>query len=298
MSKSTKKHFRKLSTVDFCILAFRNPIQMSKTERIILILLFIACSFPAVFAQNQNIAATRTSNFSINADEFLGYDSFGFSYQIKDNVFSKTKGKEFFEYKNVSLGKITKADILNPLKIVLFYEDFNSVVLLDNQLNKISEINFSQNNIPIVVTAIGMSTQNQLWIYNSLNQQIGLFDYLKNDYKTVSTPLTENIKYYQTDFNTFYWIDEKNNWFSCDIFGKTTALGKVADFDKILIISPKQYIFSKANLLYFKDIQNDGSETLSEIGITEKSLNKFYYKDQILSIFTPKEITNYKIVIP
>ena len=89
---------------------------------------------------------------------------------------------------------------------VLFYEDFNSVVLLDNQLNKISEINFSQNNIPIVATATGMSTQNQLWIYNTLNQQIGLFDYLKNEYKTVSTPLTENIKFYQTDFNTFYWI--------------------------------------------------------------------------------------------
>jgi hypothetical protein len=197
------------------------------------------------------------------------------------------------------LGNITKADILNPLKIVLFYEDFNSAVLLDNQLNKITEINFSQNNIPIVATAIGMSTQNQLWVYNSLNQQIGLFDYLKkNEYKTVSTPLTESIKFYQTDFNTFYWIDEKNNWFSCDIFGKTTDLGKVTDFDKIEILSPKQYIFSKANLLYFKDIHKGGFDTIFEIEVPEKSLNKFYYKDQILSIFTNKEITNYKIVIP
>jgi hypothetical protein len=271
---------------------------MSKTARKILFLLFIACSFSAIFAQNQKKSPTPVSHFTIDADEFLGYDSFGFSYQIKNNVFSKIKGTEIFEYKNVSLGKITKTDILNPLKIVLFYEDFNSVVLLDNQLNKITEINFSQNNIPIVVTAIGMSTQNQLWIYNSLNQQIGLFDYLKNEYKTVSTPLTENIKFYQTDFNTFYWIDEKNNWFSCDIFGKTTDLGKVPDFDKIEILGPKQYIFNKANLLYFKDIHKDGSETVSEIEILEKSLNKFYYKDQILSIFTAKEITNYKIVTP
>lgn len=282
----------------FVIWLFRNPIQMGKTEHKILFLLFIVCSFQAVFAQNQKKIPVPVSHVTIDADEFLGYDSFGYSYFIKNNIFRKIKGKETFEYKNVSLGKITKTDILNPLKIVLFYEDFNSVVLLDNQLNKITEINFSQNNVSIVVAAIGMSTQNQLWIYNTLNQQIGLLDYLKNEYKTVSTPLTENIKYYQTDFNTFYWIDEKNNWFSCDIFGKTASLGKIPDFDKILILSPKQYIFAKDNLLYLKDIHNDGLETISEIGIPEKSLNKFCYKDQILSIFTPKEITNYKIVIP
>ena len=234
----------------------------------------------------------------MDVDEFLGYDSFGYSYQIRNNVFSKTKGTEVFEYKNVSLGNITKVDLQNPLKLLLYYDDFNTVLLLDNQLNKITEINFSQNAIPIVADAIGMSTQNQLWIYNALNQQIGLFDYLKNEYKTVSTPLTEPIKYYQTDFNTFYWIDKKNNWFSCDIFGKTTALGKVPDFDKIEVLNNHQYIFSKANLLYFKDISDTNSNTISEIEVLEKTFDKFCYKDQILSIFTAKEITNYKIVTP
>jgi len=271
---------------------------MSKTAAIFLSLLFIAGSFSVVFSQNQKIKASPLSHFSIDADYFSGYDSFGYSYQIKNNVFSKIKGREIFEYKNVSLGKITKIDLQNPLKIVLFYEDFNTVVLLDNQLNKITEINFSLNNTPIVVSAIGMSTQNQLWIYNALNQQISLFDYLKNEYKTVSTPLIETIKYYQTDFNTFYWIDKKNNWFSCDIFGKTTSLGKVADFDAIEIINNHQYLFSKANLLYFKDIRTTNSDVFSEIEILEKSFNKFCYKDQILSIFTDQEIINYKIVTP
>ncbi|WKL47171.1 hypothetical protein Q1W71_19680 [Flavobacterium pectinovorum] len=269
---------------------------MGNTVRI-LFLLFIGCTV-SVFSQNQKLNATSISHFKLDADEFIGYDSFGFSYQIKNNVFSKVKGNEIFEYKSVSLGNITKVDILNPLKIVLFYEDFNTVVLLDNQLNKMTEINFSQNNIPIVVPAIGMSTQNQLWVFNTLNQQIGLFDYLKNEYKTVSTPLTETIKYYQTDFNTFYWIDKKNNWFSCDIFGKTTALGKIPDFDDFEIINNHQYIFSKANLLYFKDISDTNSNTVSEIEVLEKTFDKFCYKDQILSIFTTKEITNYKIVTP
>ncbi len=265
---------------------------MSKTQRQILVLLFIACSSSIIFGQSQKVNPVLISKFKTDADEFIGYDSFGYSYQIKNNVFSKIKGNEIFEYKNVSLGNITKVDIQNPLKIVLFYEDFNSVVLLDNQLNKMTEINFSQNTIPIVVNAIGMSTQNQLWIFNTLNQQIGLFDYLKNEYKTVSIPLTESIKYYQTDFNTFFWIDKKNNWFSCDIFGKISSLGTIPDFDKIEIISPQKYIFSKANTLYLRENTN----TISEIEILEKTFDKYYYKDQILSIFTAKEILNYKIV--
>lgn len=271
---------------------------MNKTVHIILSFLFTIGSFSIVFSQNKKIKLNSVSTLSIQADQFSGYDSFGFYYQIKDNVFSKIKDSEVFEYKNVSLGNITKVDLQNPLKIVLYYEDFNTVVLLDNQLNKITEINFSVNNVPIVVSGIGMSTQNQLWIYNSLNQQIGLFDYLKNEYKTVSIPLTEPIDYYQTDFNTFYWIDTKNNWFSCDIFGKIKALGKVADFDQIEIINNHQYIFSKANLLFFKDISDTNSDTFSEVEVLQKTFDKFCYKDQILSIFTAKQIVNYKIVIP
>lgn len=271
---------------------------MFKTVQKILFFFFLFCTVNVISAQDSSIHATLLSHFKNNADEFLGFDAFGYSYQINNNVFSKIKGTEIFEYKNVSLGKITKVDLQNPLKIVLFYEDFNSVVLLDNQLNKMTEINFSQNPNPIVVSAIGMSTQNQLWIYNTLNQQIGLFDYLKNEYKTVSIPMTEQIQYYQTDFNNFYWIDKKNNWFSCDIFGKITSLGKVKDFDKIAIISSSQYLFSKNNLLFFKGFEKSNSEVISEIKILEKTFNYFYYKEQILSIFTPTDISNYKIVTP
>ncbi|KAF2334371.1 hypothetical protein [Flavobacterium daemonense] len=271
---------------------------MTKAAINILFFLLIAVIPTSFSAQNSKINAVKISQTTNVADEYLGQDSFGFNYQITNNVFSKFKGNEVFEYKNVSLGRITKSDLQNPLKIVLYYEDFNTVVLLDNQLNKISEINFSLNSNPIVVSAIGMSTQNQLWIYNSLNQQIGLFDYLKNEYKTVSIPLTEPIKYYQTDFNTFYWIDKKNNWYSCDIFGKITSLGNVADFDKIEIIDSQKYIFSKGNLLYLRNIDKEKSSAVSEIEILEKSFDNFYYKDQILSIFTAKEIVNYKIVTP
>jgi hypothetical protein len=260
-----------------------------------LITFFFLFSLSVAFGQNQKIYANTTDTLNIIADDFIGYDQFAFYYYTKDNVLNKTKGKESLQYKNPSLGKITKVDIQNPLKIVVFYENFNVAILLDNQLNEIQKVNFSENTSPITVSATGIASQNRLWVYNILDQQIGLFDYIKNDYKTISTPFPENIKHYQTDFNTFNWIDNKNNWYSCTIFGKIKTRGKTPDFDAIEIINESQYIYSKNNALFFEDLEK---KQKNEIDISEKTFKKFYYKDQILSIFTSEGIINYKITTP
>jgi hypothetical protein len=63
---------------------------------------------------------------------------FGFIIPLKTIFFLKS-ARETFVYQNFSLGKITKVDLQNPLKIVLFYENFNTVVTLDNQLNEIQK---------------------------------------------------------------------------------------------------------------------------------------------------------------
>ena len=257
-------------------------------------LLFIS-SFTIVFAQNQKPNLVAVNSIRFDADEFLGYDSFGFYYTVKNNIFSKIGTRETFVYQNFSLGKITKVDLQNPLKIVLFYENFNTVVTLNNQLNEIQKVNFSESSVPIVVTAIGIASQNQFWIYNSLNQQIGLFDYLNQNYKPISVPLTDSIAYYTSDFNTFYWIDSTNNWYSCDIFGKVSKKGLIPEYDLIVIVNDNQYLYSKNGILKFIDVQK---EQKTEIEIAEKSFKKFSYKDQILSIFTAEGITNYKITIP
>jgi hypothetical protein len=252
-------------------------------------------SFSIVYGQTEKIYPEKQDSLTVKVDSYIGFDQFGYQYFVTNDVLYKIKDNENFEYKNPSLGKITKVDIQNPLKIVLFYESFNSAVLLDNQLNEVQKINFSQSSIPIVITATGIASQNQLWVYDSLNQQIGLFDYLKNNYKAISTSFLEKIAQYQSDFNTFYWVDDKNNWFSCDIFGRITTKGKIPDFDYLEIINDYQYIFSNNNNLIFEDIKKNKKY---KIEISEKTLKKFSYQDQILSIFTSHGIINYKITTP
>lgn len=247
------------------------------------------------FGNSQNIKATKISSIEIERDTFLGYDDFGFYYTINDNVLFKSNSKEKWQYKNPALGRIAKVDFLNSISLVLFYEDFNTVVMLDNQFNEIQKINLSENSAPIAAAAIGNAFGNRLWIYNNLTQQIGLLDYLKNEYLPITIAFSGNLKYYQSDFNYFQWIDEHQNWNRSDIYGKNLSLGKVPDFDQIQITNESYLIYSKNQKLYLKDSKN---QKIITIEINEKSFKSFFYKDQILSIFTIEGITNYKITLP
>ncbi|MDD5149582.1 MAG: hypothetical protein PHC28_03760 [Flavobacterium sp.] len=260
-----------------------------------IILLLFSLQFVLAVAQKQTLKAQFVSNQKIDADEFVGFDSLENLYYIKNNVLFKKYKNELWQYKNISLGEITRVDILNPLRIVLFYENFNTIIMLDNQLNETQKINFSKNDIPIIVSATGNASQNKLWIYNSLSQQIGLFDYLNNNFHSITNSVQGNFKYYDSNLNTFEWIDNKNNWYSCDIFGKITSLGKISDFDQIQLVSDQVVIFSKDGKLYLQDLSKKSIQLIENV---EKSFKNFFYKDQILSIFTNQEITNYKITIP
>lgn len=259
---------------------------------IYLIFLMVGC---VGFGQNPKLKTTAMHSETLENKTYVGFDGLGNNYYIKNNVFIKQNEQQTWEYKNVALGKITSVDYVNPLKIVVFYEDFNTIITLDNQLNEIQKLNLFEIDNTIFASKIGMASQNQFWIYNALTQQILLFDYLKNTSKSIGNPIAENIKYTQSDFNNFYWIDEINNWYSIDIFGKVTLLANIPPFEKIQIVDNQKLLFSRDNTLY---CLNNQSKTIFEIEIVEKSFQNFYYKDQILAIFTNQQIKNYKIKLP
>ena len=131
------------------------------------------------FCQNNKLKTTALDTKELENKTYIGFDGLGNNYYIKENVFSKQNESQVWEYKNVALGKITSVDYVNPLKIVVFYEDFNTIITLDNQLNEIQKLNIFDIDNTIFASKVGLASQDQFWIYNSLTQQIMLFDYLK-----------------------------------------------------------------------------------------------------------------------
>jgi hypothetical protein len=245
--------------------------------------------------QSQNIGALKRDFYLLNADYFAGFDGFNSYYYIKDNVLYKKYETTIIQYQNLAFGKIKKVDLLNPLKIVIFYSDFNTVVVLDNQLNEIQKIEFSRLETPIIASSTGISGQNKLWFFNTLNQQIGLYDLTTNQHQYIGAPIRDSFTYYQTDFNYFEFVDKNNLWNTYTIFGRFFQNGPVENAVQLQLLNDKKYIYYTGDSLVLKDNKNN---TVRKIDIVEKSIKKFFYKDQILSIFTDQGITNYKITIP
>ena len=257
--------------------------------------LFLILSTFTLFAQAKFVETTPINQSGILADTILGYDTFNSLYYIKENTLYKTINSAKVEYNNFSLGKISKVDFQNPLKILVFYEQFNTAVLLDKQLSEIVKYNFSQNETPIVCSAIGISIQNNLWIYNNLTQKISLYDTSRNTLKELSTVLESPIKIYKTDQNQFSWIDENGDWFSCDIYGKIKKIGNLEKSEFIQFADSRSVVYKKDNLFYFR---RAGMEETLMLKNVDKSATSFQLQGDILSIFTNRQIINYKIVLP
>ena len=246
-------------------------------------------------AAGQEIVAVAVDSISINADKFFGFDGYKNYYYCKNNVVLKKSKTGTVQFQDLSLGEVTKVDILNPLKIIVFYENFNTIVVLDNQMNEVDRINLSERARPIVITAVGVADQDKLWLFNSVNQKIALFDLKSKYYQEIGVPLIGQINYYQTEYNYFQWISSNGDWSTCDRYGKILEVAKLDFADAYQIIGLNKIMFLKNNALFVRDFSTNKQ---TKIQIVEKSFQKFYYKDQILSIFTDQGNTNYKINLP
>lgn len=247
------------------------------------------------FSQQPSIIPFFSNAEKWETGHYIGKDNFGNFYSINENEFRKTSPTQVFFYKNVSLGKIHQVDLQNPLQLVLFYKQFTTVVLLDNQLNETAKINFSELQQPLNPEAVSLASQNRLWVYDMLSQKLGLFDIQKNTFQTLTPSFKENLKFYQSDYNYFYWIDTKQNLYVSNLFGKVNFLGHIPDYSQLQVVSPKQVLMKIDNGLFLYNLED---QTSSPITLNEKSFNRFSFKDQILSIFTENEISQYKITLP
>jgi hypothetical protein len=72
-------------------------------------------------------------------------------------------------------GQATLIDVSNPLKLLLYYKDYTTVVVLDRFLNAVNVIDLRKQNI-FQVKAIGQSYDNKIWIYDELESKLKKID--------------------------------------------------------------------------------------------------------------------------
>ncbi|MFY7840819.1 MAG: hypothetical protein ACOVP7_11120 [Lacibacter sp.] len=137
-------------------------------------LLFIAYLFLAVAAVAQE--ATFTAAKSVEG-EFVDFtvDNLGNYYLLsKNNQLKKlnANGDSVGVFNDVRrYGKLHSIDASNPLKVLLYYKNFATVVVLDRFLNIVNTIDLRKQNI-FQAKAIAQSYDNNIWVYDEQSSKL------------------------------------------------------------------------------------------------------------------------------
>ena len=68
-------------------------------------------------------------------------------------------------------GKLYLMDVTNPLRVLLYYRDFGTIVVLDRFLNTRATIDLRKQQL-FQVNAIGQSYDNNIWVYDELESKL------------------------------------------------------------------------------------------------------------------------------
>jgi len=240
--------------------------------------------------QAQKSSAELKEKTPFNLERFVGVDKFNSFYGIKSNTFYKLEGAKKYQFADLQLGTLTSADILNPLKITLFYKDMNTVVILDNRLNEISRINFTT---IINFRNVGFATTGKdrsIWIFNIDLQQLELFDYNTNKILYYSQPITAEILQQKSNFN-FCWLLQPKKIEFYNSYGSFMNSFEI----------PEDFQFSESNnLLVGKNKEgwlmlNKQDKILKPLSVSEIAVKDFYLSNENLYIYADNFIYRYQL---
>ncbi|MEM6378225.1 MAG: hypothetical protein AAF705_08435 [Bacteroidota bacterium] len=85
------------------------------------------------------------------------------------------KGQLLFDYQNKNLGDLQRCDASNPFNILLFYQEFNTIIILDRTLNPLVEVNLNALGF-FAIQLIAAAPDNKIWLYDPTDFKLKKID--------------------------------------------------------------------------------------------------------------------------
>ena len=76
-----------------------------------------------------------------------------------------------FEFSLNGLGEISNIDVSNPQKILLYYPQYQNIVIVDNTLSEIKRLNLEELGY-WDIQAVAVSKDNNIWIHDPINHHM------------------------------------------------------------------------------------------------------------------------------
>lgn len=152
------------------------------------VLYALAIAIVAVVCTSMAVGFTLINTYDTKA-KALAVDNFGNFYTMADNRILKfgPDGKYLYPYEEFRNGKIGMIDVTNPMKLMVYYPDFSTIVFLDRFLSPLMKYNFFdlgyQN-----ITAVASSVDGRIWFYDNVDFKLKKIDEFGKVYRE-SQPL-------------------------------------------------------------------------------------------------------------
>jgi hypothetical protein len=244
----------------------------------------------SVLAQDNILLQTKDST-KIKAKSIFGVDTFGTLYYTSDdNTFNKKTKDTTITYTNFQLGEITTANTFNPLKINLFYKDFNTVIILDNRLAEVFKVDFNTLQSYKNVSFVSTGFDNTLWIFNQDLQQLELYDYKSNKIRLKTVPVQSDVLDIKSDYNNCYMLTEKH-LYVYNYFGSLIAKHQNIGYDSMA--------FSKAHLVLKNEdnlfLLSKNSHEIKPIDSPNLLISQFLVTNETLYIYHDEILRQYQL---
>ena len=231
------------------------------------------------------ISKKETTNENIR-----GIDNLNNIYSIKNNELIKSSDTKDYYYKNNLYSNISSIDVQNSLKIKLFYEDSNSLIVLDNKLSEISKINFNIISPNKIISKFSASNDNNIWVYNELNSKIELYNYINNTFRIVNSEISGEVISLESNYK-YCWVLTDSQIYKFNYFGSLITKTAVNNIQQIEIFNDNLF-FKKDNELFYYD-----QDLLIEYKLDLENLliKDFFVINQSLYIYDSEHFIKYQI---
>jgi hypothetical protein len=254
--------------------------------RILLLLLI----HTTIFSNEDQLVLKLSSKIVVKNKVIKGVDNLNNLYYIKNNELIKTSKEKTSFYRNDFYSNISSIDVKNSLKIKLFYENFNTLIILDNKLSEISKINFNLIEPGKIISKISASNDNNIWIYNELNSKLELFNYINKKIKVVNSEISGEVISLVSNYK-YCWVLTDTHIFKFNYFGSLINKIKVSNIQQIEFFN-NTLIFERDNELYYysKDFLTENKFDIGNLLIKD-----FFVTNQSLYIYDSEHFIKYQI---
>lgn len=153
-------------------------------------------------------------------------------------------------------GTLTAIDVTNPLKILLYYKSFATVVVLDRFLNTRNTINFRKQNI-FSVQSITTSYDNNIWLFDEQDYKLKKIDddgrllQETTDFRMLFDSVPSPINLVDKD-NFVYLYDTAKGFYIFDYYGAFKNRLPFLNWSNVAVSAKNMYGFSNSKLYSYE----------------------------------------------